>query len=129
MEFDPFELEEAMKQLKKEYPNPRLNQVELNAHYEDAEMSGNRQRIGHYHGLLRANKREIGALWNKPDDFRKVFELMAEDMRQTRDEALYAHPAPARDTGTESQSGSRPESQRKPLDIAEGVRMLKRRAG
>ncbi|OQE40816.1 hypothetical protein PENCOP_c005G00980 [Penicillium coprophilum] len=110
MDIDPFESEEAIKQLKEEYPDPRLEQVELDAHYEDAEMSGNPQRIGHYRGFSRANKRKIGTFWNKSDDFRKVFELMTEDMRQTRDKAWYAHPATAGDTGTQSQPGSRPQS-------------------
>ncbi|OQD95341.1 hypothetical protein PENSOL_c021G10188 [Penicillium solitum] len=83
-------------------------------------MSGNPQRIGHYRGLLRANKRKIGTLWDEPDDFRKVYQMMAEEMRQARDKAWYARPAPTGETGPQS----RP--QLKPLDIAEGFRMLER---
>ncbi|KAF4769685.1 hypothetical protein HAV15_011299 [Penicillium sp. str.  len=118
--WDAPEAEEAMEQLKREYPDPRLEQVGLDENYVNAKMSGNPQRIGHYRGLLRANKRKIGTLWDEPDDFRKVYQMMAEEMRQARDKAWYARPAPAGETGPQS----RP--QLKPLYIAEGFRMLER---
>lgn len=98
VEWDAPGAEEAMEQLKREYPDPpRLEQVELDENYVNAKISGNPQRIGHYRGLLHANKRKIGTLWDDPDDFRKVFQMMAEEMRQARDKAWYARPAPAGD--------------------------------
>ncbi|CRL22839.1 unnamed protein product [Penicillium camemberti] len=88
VEWDAPGAEEAMEQLKREYPDPpRLEQVELDENYVNAKISGNPQRIGHYRGLLHANKRKIGTLWDDPDDFRKVFQMMAEEMRQARDKA------------------------------------------
>lgn len=118
--WDAPEAEEAMEQLKREYPDPHLEQVELDENYVNAKMSGNPQRIGHYRGLLLASKRKIGTLWDEPDAFRKVFQMMAEEMRQAHDKAWYARPAPAGGTGPQS----RP--QLKPLNIAEGFRILER---
>ncbi|KAJ9485272.1 hypothetical protein VN97_g8069 [Penicillium thymicola] len=120
IECDVLEAEEAMEQLKRKYPDPRLEQVELDENYVNADMYGNPQRVGHYRGLLRANKRKIGTLWEEPDDFRKVFQMMAEEMRQARDKAWYARPAPAGETEPQSQP------QLKPLNIDERLRMPKR---
>ncbi|KOS45440.1 hypothetical protein ACN38_g3652 [Penicillium nordicum] len=120
IEWDVPKAEEAMGQLKRKYPDPRLEQVELDESYVNADMSGNPQRVGHYRGLLRANKRKIGTLWEEPDDFRKVFQMMAEEMRQARDKAWYARPAPAGETEPQSQP------KLKALNIDEGLRMLER---
>ncbi|KAI3121022.1 hypothetical protein CBS147331_2241 [Penicillium roqueforti] len=100
-ELDPCDL---IDQIIKDYPDPRLEQVRLDNELSDAEMSGNPQRIGHYRGLLRANQRRIGVLWEKPDDFRKVFQIMAAEMRGARDKVWYANPARAKPTGFQSNS-------------------------
>ncbi|KAJ5382527.1 hypothetical protein N7517_000438 [Penicillium concentricum] len=144
------ESEEALEQLKKEYPDPRLEQVELDHNFENAAMTGNPRRIGHHQGLLRAYKRKNGSLWEKPDDFCKIFQMMAADLRRARDKTWYAHPARARnielqlqsgcqsesDSGTYSrpglgsETGAQPQSycldQPPRLDIAEGLRVLER---
>jgi hypothetical protein len=103
-EWEIFESEEALEQLKKKYPDPRLEQVELDQNFENAEMSGNPRKIGHHQGLLRAYKKKNGSLWEKPDDFRKVFQLMAADMRRARDDVWYATPPRARATRLESEA-------------------------
>lgn len=100
-ELDPCDL---IDQIIKDYSDPRLEQVRLDNELSDAEMSGNPQRIGHYRGLLRANQRRIGVLWEKPDDFRKVFQIMAAEMRGARDKVWYANPARAKPTGFQSNS-------------------------
>lgn len=45
-----------------EYPDPRIEQVELDENHVNAKMSTNPQKIGHYLGLIRGNKRKIGTL-------------------------------------------------------------------
>ncbi|KAJ6180924.1 hypothetical protein N7519_011385 [Penicillium mononematosum] len=116
------EPEEVMEQLKKEYPDPRLEQVELDENYENARMTGHPQRIGHYRGLLRANRRKIGTFWEAPDDYRKVFQMMAEDMREASDKAWYAAPAPPGEIELRAQSQSEPQRR----NVAEGLRLLQR---
>ncbi|KAJ5480159.1 hypothetical protein N7530_005668 [Penicillium desertorum] len=83
-------------------------------------MTGNPQKIGHHRGRLLANRRKIGTLWEAPDDYRKVFQMMVEDMRKASDKAWYA--APAR-PGTEPRAQSQSEQQ---LFVAEGLRLLQR---
>ncbi|KAJ5418932.1 uncharacterized protein N7487_002482 [Penicillium crustosum] len=46
-----------MEKLKMEYPDPRIEQVELDENHVNAKMSTNPQKIGHYLGLIRANER------------------------------------------------------------------------
>ncbi|KAJ5181863.1 hypothetical protein N7449_012010 [Penicillium cf. viridicatum] len=121
------EAEEYMEQLKKEYPDPCLEQVELDHNYEDAKMTGNPRRIGHHQGLLRVYKRKYGSLWDKPDDFRKAFQIMAADRRRTREKAWYTPPARAGKTELESQSQS--QSQFRPQPQPESDSGFDSRAG
>ena len=107
--------EEVMEQLKKEYPDPRLEQVELDENHENAMMTGNPQRIGRHRRRLRLNRQRIGTLWEAPDDYRKVFQMMAEDMRKASDKAWYAPPAPSGEAESRTQS----QSESQPLDAAD----------
>lgn len=100
--------------------------MELGHNYEDAKMTGNPRRVGHHQGLLRAYKRKYGSLWDKPNGFRKAFQIMAADRRRARDKAWYAHPARARKTELESQSQSRHQPQSQQPDIDQGLALLDR---
>ncbi|CAI7628441.1 unnamed protein product [Penicillium glandicola] len=83
-------------------------------------MTGNPAKIGHHSRLLRANKRKMGSFWEEPDDFRKVFQMMAEEMRQAREKAWIP------ESQLQSQYQPRPQPQPEPreLFIADGLRML-----
>ncbi|CAG8283283.1 unnamed protein product [Penicillium nalgiovense] len=116
------ESDEVMEQLKKKYPDPRLEQVELDENLENAKMTGNPQRIGHHRGLLRANKRKIGTLWEAPDDYRKVFQMMVQDMREASDKAWYGAPASPGEVEPRAQSESQPQR----LGVAGGFRLQQR---
>lgn len=66
-----------MAQLKKNHPDPRLEQVEIDEEYEISKVTGHPQRIGKYRGLFRANREKMGTFWGAPGDYRNVFEMMA----------------------------------------------------
>lgn len=111
LEWESIEAYELIEQLKKEYPDPRLRQVELEQEVAESKMIGKDDRLDHYRGLFRANKNKIGTLWHEPDDFRKVFQMMAADMQHARDKAWYAHPPRAKKTVLQSQSQARARPQ------------------
>ncbi|KAJ5481975.1 hypothetical protein N7475_000787 [Penicillium sp. IBT 31633x] len=105
---DLFGAYDFIEQLEKEYPDPRLQQVSFELDIKEARMRGRDDKLDHYRGLLRASRKKIGSLWRHPQDFRRVFHMMAADMRRARDKAWYAHPARAKKTAPESDSGPVP---------------------
>ncbi|KAL2701836.1 hypothetical protein AAEP93_006134 [Penicillium crustosum] len=64
---------ERLVELQWKYPDPRLIQLEL-VRVEGLRDSFVFQRMV-----------KTGVIWNKPDDFRKVFEMMAEDRHDAHD--------------------------------------------
>ncbi|KGO68236.1 hypothetical protein PITC_046620 [Penicillium italicum] len=86
---------EMLVQLQKEYPDPRLEQVKYTQYFEYADLKGPPLRATDLHSLFVGEKMcGTGVLWSEPDDFRKVFEMMAEDKRDAYDRAWYGLPAP-----------------------------------
>ncbi|KXG49058.1 uncharacterized protein PGRI_029280 [Penicillium griseofulvum] len=85
---------ELFVELQKEYPDPRLEQVKFTQYFEYTERNGPQERSIDLHSLFVGEKMfGTGVLWKKPADFRKVFEMMAEDMRDACDRAWYGLPA------------------------------------
>ncbi|KAJ5511899.1 hypothetical protein N7453_004002 [Penicillium expansum] len=86
---------EMLVQLQEDYPDPRLEQVKYTQYFEHAELNGPPERATDLRSLFVGEKMcGTGVLWSDPDDFRKVFEMMAEDMRDAYDRAWYGLPAP-----------------------------------
>lgn len=83
-------------ELQRKYPDPRLIQVELD-HFlqflEHAELNGPPARAEVLRNSFVFQRMvETGIIWNKPHDFRKVFEMMAEDIRDAHDRLWYKLP-------------------------------------
>lgn len=83
-------------ELQRKYLDPRLIQVELDQFLqflEHAELNGSPARAEALRNSFVFQRMvETGIIWNKPHDFRKVFEMMAEDIRDAHDRLWYKLP-------------------------------------
>ncbi|KAF4769571.1 hypothetical protein HAV15_011298 [Penicillium sp. str.  len=87
---------ELLVELQGKYPDPRLTQVKLDQFLqflEHAELNGPPARAEVLCNSFVFQKMvEAGGIWNKPHYFRKVFEIMAEDIRDADDRLWYKLP-------------------------------------